>query len=393
MGINGSTLSTTSDHESPVMIIGNSFFECADNAIDAGGGYGWHISENYIWGVNMNNAVPAGEGYGITNCGRAVITNNKISWCWRSGISLYNNNNCLVSGNSIENCNLGQFAGSPPTMADAGIYVWSNGAGSTCSYNTVKNNQIIDNQATAAKTLTAIGAQSVAYTGSMDFKPNQCVKIDDDDSAAEYNWVDYVTYSDPTTTVYLVNAIAGTYTTGQNAFIQGVATQIAGVQEYEASSGDTDYNIIKDNMTSGISGWPVVQLGAHSTFDRRETSAVLDLSGSAIDVPVFHVTCASQIAGYTIVYTEASSADAGVSIRIGRYQDGVALDDDYFDITTSEVSKNLGYSLFVGTSALTKRILAAGDTITVGTAGGKTGTGEVRVVLHISEQGNTSATD
>jgi len=80
-----------------------------------------------------------------------------------------------------------------------------------------------------------------------------------------------------------------------------------------------------------------------------------------------------------------SSADAGVDIRIGRYQDGVALDDDYFDVTVSEVSQALGYATFIATAALTQITLAKGDTVTVGTPGGKTGTGKVRLVLYIAD--------
>jgi parallel beta-helix repeat protein len=146
-----------------------------------------------------------------------------------------------------------------------------------------------------------------------------------------------------------------------------------------------DYTIIKgndclDNTRSGLS-----VVGEHNTYDQSLKSTALDLSGAAVDIATFHATCPCALAGYTIIYTEASSADAGVDVRVGRYQDGVALDDDYFDISTSEVSKNLGYSKHFVTADLTNKVIAAGDTVTVGTAGGKAGTGEVMIILHIVE--------
>ncbi len=119
---------------------------------------------------------------------------------------------------------------------------------------------------------------------------------------------------------------------------------------------------------------------------RKVISATLVLDGAATDVEIFfQSTAAAFITGYDVVYTEASSADAGVLVRIGRYQNGVALDDDYFDVITSEVSKNKGYSKRYYISDMTNYLIAAGDTITVGTAGGKVGTGEVKIVLEIME--------
>ena len=74
-------------------------------------------------------------------------------------------------------------------------------------------------------------------------------------------------------------------------------------------------------------------------------------------------------------------------VRVGRYKDGVALDDDYFDVTTSEQSKNLGYTKRLFTNALIQKNVSAGDVITVGTAGAKAGTGEVVITLHLALNG------
>ncbi len=109
------------------------------------------------------------------------------------------------------------------------------------------------------------------------------------------------------------------------------------------------------------------------TYQFKSNSA-LDLSGAATDIEVFHALGACELMGYTLLYSEASSADAGANVRVGRYQDGVALDDDYFDVSTSEVSKSLGYAKHFKTADLTQTAISAGDTVTVGTVGGKTGT-------------------
>jgi hypothetical protein len=109
----------------------------------------------------------------------------------------------------------------------------------------------------------------------------------------------------------------------------------------------------------------------------------LDLSGAGTDILVWNAPVASFLMGYNLLYTEASSADAGVTVEIGRYQDGVALDDNYFDQSTSEINKNLGYMKSFASTDLSNRAIAAGDAVTCGTIGGKVGAGEVQVTLNI----------
>ena len=146
-----------------------------------------------------------------------------------------------------------------------------------------------------------------------------------------------------------------------------------------------DRNVIKGNIISGTQTSALLIVGSEDAFDHCIMTDELDLSGAGADTAAYHAATHGQLVGYTIFYTELSSADAGVDIRIGRYQDGVALDDDYFDVTVSEVSQALGYATFIATAALTQITLAKGDTVTVGTPGGKTGTGKVRLVLYIAD--------
>ncbi|KKN21387.1 hypothetical protein LCGC14_0925720, partial [marine sediment metagenome] len=166
------------------------------------------------------------------------------------------------------------------------------------------------------------------------------------------------------------------------------ATLATNVHTNFYESGDSTDNVYLGNYASGgqTNRWNL--LGTTTTVDHMPESITLDLSGGATDTEVFHAQHDMAIVGYTIYYTEASSGDAGVVVRIGRYQDGVALDGDYFDSVTSEINKNLGYQKVMVSSDMTQKAIAAGDTITVGTAGGKAGTGEVRIVLRIIEAGN-----
>ena len=151
------------------------------------------------------------------------------------------------------------------------------------------------------------------------------------------------------------------------------------------SYGTADYNQIKNCEAVGNTSAPMEIDGIHDTVDITVKSSVLDLSDAATDIEVFHAVTKCQLVGYAIVYTEASSADAGVQIRIGRYRERVALDNDYFDSSTSEASKNKGYVKHFKTSNLSHSVINAGDTITVGTAGRKKGAGEVMLILKIAE--------
>lgn len=102
--------------------------------------------------------------------------------------------------------------------------------------------------------------------------------------------------------------------------------------------------------------------------------AVLDLSGGAqSDVVLEHFSGGATVVKVLLLYTEASSADAGVAIKIGK-----ETDDDYYYTGTSEINKAKWYENDV---ALLQTAVAAGNTVVCSNAGGKTGTGEILVCL------------
>ena len=103
------------------------------------------------------------------------------------------------------------------------------------------------------------------------------------------------------------------------------------------------------------------------------TSVVVDLSGAAAVLVALHAERAITLTKATLLYTEASSGDAGVAIKIGK-----ETDDDYYFIGTSEISKAQWYSLDV---ILLQTAVTSGDTVLLSSAGGKVGTGEIILIL------------
>lgn len=118
--------------------------------------------------------------------------------------------------------------------------------------------------------------------------------------------------------------------------------------------------------------------GATSGTDQNALDVVwstpepFDLSGSA-KTYYFHTEETFYLSNLYFTYSEASSADAGITIKIGKESD-----DDYHYTGTTEVSKSQWYTKEL-TLLATK--VSAGDTLIINCAGGKTGAGEVFVEI------------
>jgi len=107
----------------------------------------------------------------------------------------------------------------------------------------------------------------------------------------------------------------------------------------------------------------------------------IDLSEAAETVIVFIADRAYTISAAYLCYTEASSADTGVNIKVGKLIVGTD-DDDYFvAAVATEVSKEAGYRKSL---TLAKDDIAEGDIITINSAGSKVGTGEVALQLYLT---------
>jgi hypothetical protein len=111
--------------------------------------------------------------------------------------------------------------------------------------------------------------------------------------------------------------------------------------------------------------------GRPTLIERTATS--IDLSGAAETLIVFHTEREATITNAYFLYTEATSADAGITIKIGKEED-----DDYYYTGTSEVSKS---QWDTDSITLLKRDIAQGDTVLFYSAGGKSGTGEIMLII------------
>jgi len=103
-------------------------------------------------------------------------------------------------------------------------------------------------------------------------------------------------------------------------------------------------------------------------------SSVIDLSGTAVaQVPMEHFTRAAKIERINVLYSEASSADAGVAFKIGK-----EADDDFYYTGTSATSQSLWAESNVTPLAT---LINAGDSLTYLCAGGKSGTGNIIITV------------
>jgi hypothetical protein len=107
----------------------------------------------------------------------------------------------------------------------------------------------------------------------------------------------------------------------------------------------------------------------------QRTAASVDLSGSAATLIVFHFEKYVEIRKAYFLYTEASSADAGITVKIGK-----ETDDDYYYTGTTETSKSQWYTKEL---TLLKKDVQSGDTVLFTSAGSKTGAGEIMLILEV----------
>ena len=103
------------------------------------------------------------------------------------------------------------------------------------------------------------------------------------------------------------------------------------------------------------------------------TATSVDLSGAAETLICLHTERDAKIISAHLLYEQGSSADAGITVEIGKESDR-----NYYYTGTTEVSKSQWYSKQV---TLLKNDIAGGDTITFYSGGGKTGTGTIMLII------------
>lgn len=110
-----------------------------------------------------------------------------------------------------------------------------------------------------------------------------------------------------------------------------------------------------------------------------KTGVSVDLDGAAETLVCLHTELDAEITRAYFLYTEASSANAGVTVEVGKESDR-----DYYFAETSESSKALWYTKEI---TLLKKDITKGDTVTFHSQGSKVGTGEITLVIEYKLKG------
>lgn len=112
------------------------------------------------------------------------------------------------------------------------------------------------------------------------------------------------------------------------------------------------------------------------------SATALDLSAAASSEDFFVTNTDVYIQAFRVWYVEATSADAGVLVKLG-----TPADDDAYASITSDISKaanaNVDESAALPATAAGRK-LAAGTLLRLTSAGSKTGTGTVRCSVEYS---------
>jgi hypothetical protein len=140
------------------------------------------------------------------------------------------------------------------------------------------------------------------------------------------------------------------------------------------TAGDVPVHLANQEAGDGLSG------------DVTRTGLILDLSSYPATAPLFTAEEDYCLVGIEFAYTEASSAAAGVAVQVGRISTA-GVSTTYFHTATSASAQAQGtvkrYLNTTGTDSLAQQRLPKGDTLTYGTAGLKSGAGEITVTVHL----------
>lgn len=141
----------------------------------------------------------------------------------------------------------------------------------------------------------------------------------------------------------------------------------------EIKKGKIVYPKIKEDVMSEINREVSFEdLTSRPSFIARTATSV-DLSGAASSLICLHTELEAEMVRAFLLYTEASSADAGIAIKVG-----TEADDDYYFTGTTEASKSIWYTKEL---TLLKKDITKGDTVILTNAGSKSGTGEIMLVI------------
>ena len=329
-------------------------------------GRGGTVGDNQIsivggwWNVIKGNEIRNGQnGIEIRLARYCSFINNTIRGPYEDGIRLGGVGgtsdlviNCLIQGNQITDC------------GEKGI--WANwDTDKQIQGLTIDNNHIINSK-----------ENGIRIESSVSGGANDEIKITNNiiqNSGSETAQVSGLRLDNSRYNIITGNIIFDTSDAGTRTQNWGIAQ----------SSTAAAPNIIRNNNLAN-NGTGTVSSPYDSVFDHTILTQEFTLSDAATYQEIFHANMDSTIQSYTIVYTNTSSADAGVAINIGKYNDNMAVDVDYFDTVTSLTNKGIGAKNLYHGGNFTNQAISEGDTVVFGTAGGKAGAGTIMAVIQIA---------
>jgi len=190
----------------------------------------------------------------------SVISGNKSERNSSSGIVIDRNKYVTCQGNVV-------FNNSQLLLSTSyGIHIFSLSPNYS-TRNLVSGNICIDDQASDTSLLSsnANSAQKVVTVADgTQFFEGEHVTISDDTPQTENNQIDTISGNDLT----MITDLTNTYTTAQNAVVNGRASQSVGIYETNASD---DYNTIINNECLGNINGQILTKGAHTEVSHNRT--------------------------------------------------------------------------------------------------------------------------
>jgi len=270
--------------------------------------------------VNSGISIDGKDGMSNTSCRNVTITNNNCESNKKQGIYLYYTQYCTVDSNTcLKNEGLGGIA--------------LTGA----KYNTITNNNSHDNGVINGKRVSDI----LLETGA-------------DNNTIDKNSIGSIERNDET---------VGITIRSKNNYI-----------------GAIDYS----NYKWSVSGWKTPILISDLVNQQYSTDIVKTVeskeftlsNSSGEDVYIFTNTENARLLDAKIIYTQATSSDKGVNIKLGK-----ASDDDYFGTQTTGSSMSVNTSTSI--TLIGDKQLTAGTQLRVHSDNKKKGLGKVKVRVRV----------
>jgi len=314
--------------------------DCSINDFYYGLGY-----SNAWWNSTVRNVRINRGGYGVYGAGTAGNSiNNLFDRVYTNEQTVTNWVIDATKNSTLLECNFGGLKTTPATTTAMSIGTTSIGI------------KIIG--ANFESFQQAAGAGVVAVRSGSIVSFDNCTWVSNQGAAA---------------TAYQLRAIETCAVTLTNSSEISVGSNLSQVQLLNTAVLKSDGSFTTINHASGVSAASkaINYTSPHTAFAYKS----IDLSAAAQDASIIPIIANGRITAIRLIYTEASSADAGVNVTIAN---ALSAPTVTWLSTTSEISKAKFYT-FIATLGATA--LNTAWPVYVYTPGLKTGTGEILAVI------------